>query len=171
MPQYSTEGMSPDDVARLNLAMEESWQKQLVDLVEGAKDGFAIVVRVDDDEVAHETDPEARETLRQARIRQGTNATYNAIKWRLQRAAEHAGVEDFHGVLVLTRSGPTVRVMRRVANGRGDYTPLPEAFVEAIRAAVPRHGATRRKEFLGENRAKPRRVGEVAQADPTRAAG
>jgi hypothetical protein len=171
MPQYSTQGLSPDDVARLNLAMEESWQKQLIDLVDGAKDGFAVHVVVPDEEVAEETDPEERDRLRRAKVMAGTNATYNAIKWRLGRAAEHAGMVDFHGVLVLTRSGSVVRVMRKVVDGRGTYAPLPHEFVDAIKTAVPRHGATRRKEFLGENRAKPRRVGGVAQEDPKRAAG
>jgi hypothetical protein len=151
--------LSYEEVIQLNQELAESWQELIVEVADEKRYGFTCTVTASESATEGAKDLADRERMRRASILQQTNATYNAIKWRLERAAEAAGREadGYKDWIVLTRSGPVVRVFRRL-EGDGQRVQMPKAFADAVKNVQARHGRTKRepREVIRDRDAEPR---------------
>jgi hypothetical protein len=164
---YRKQVLSRDDIIRMTQTAQSTWQHDLLALVSGEIDGFFIEAAPDPRETS--LDVIEQQEGRKARDKRAHNV-FNAIQFRLTKAAKIAGV-DYRDYVSLMRQSPKVLVYRKL-DSSGTPVPMPEAFVEAAKEPKMRVGSTlRRSGGHYESVAKPGGGLGVARTNQVRKAG
>jgi hypothetical protein len=116
------------EVQKIQEQEDESWQEQLRGVARGETPGFVIEI-VPEEVPGYGILPEREFKLK---ILERTHALWNAVKNRLQQAAEAVeGEHEWNEWIQARRKDSLVRVYRVVVEG-GELKPLPEAFVKKL---------------------------------------
>jgi hypothetical protein len=123
-----THKLDLSDVIKFQQQEDESWQEQLKDVARGRTPGFVVEI-VPEEVPGYGILPEREFKMK---LLERTHALWNAIKHRLQAAAEEVEGEHEWGEWIMARRKDALVRVYRVVDEGGELRPMPEAFVQKI---------------------------------------